>query len=76
VSLVDTFSPSDRFVIGVDPGQQVDPTAIAVVQTGRGPRPVFRCGHLQRLPLGTTYPEMVWRQRNCRSGRYFGGVQK
>jgi hypothetical protein len=47
MSLVDTFSPTDRFVIGVDPGQQVDPTAIAVVQVGRRQRPLFRCGHLR-----------------------------
>jgi hypothetical protein len=73
MSLVDTFSPSDHFVIGVDPGQQVDPTAIAVVQVGRGQRPLFRCGHLQRLPLGTSYPEMVWRVKELSDRPIFRG---
>jgi hypothetical protein len=46
------------FYIGVDLGQSHDPTAIAVVeQVGDQ----FRCGHLERLPLGTPYPAVVGR---------------
>ena len=73
MSLVDTFSPSDRFVIGVDPGQSIDPTAICVVQVGSGRRPLYRCGHLQRLPLGTSYPEMVWRVKELSERPIFRG---
>jgi hypothetical protein len=44
------------FYIGVDLGQSHDPTAIAVVeQVGDQ----FRCGHLERLPLGVAYPAVV-----------------
>ena len=46
------------FYIGVDLGQSNDPTAIAVVeQVGEQ----FRCGHLERVPLGTPYPLIVGR---------------
>jgi hypothetical protein len=46
------------FYIGVDLGQSHDPTAIAVVQqVGEQ----FRCGHLERVPLGTPYPRIVGR---------------
>jgi hypothetical protein len=51
-----------RFFIGVDPGQSIDPTAIAAVRVDRSqPRPVFQCGHLERLPLNTPYPGVIWR---------------
>src|SRR5215210_5364801 len=54
--------------IGVDIGQRVDPTAIAVIELERRPRPegdrddvhhVAR--HLERLPIGTPYPQVVER---------------
>ena len=46
------------FYIGVDLGQSHDPTAICVIeQVGEQ----FRCGHLERLPLGTPYPLIVAR---------------
>jgi hypothetical protein len=59
--------------VGVDPGQRRDPTALAVVQAEWRPRPdadgfyrgeteahaVVR--HLERLPLGTTYPDVARR---------------
>jgi len=48
--------PADRFVIGLDPGQSVDPTAIAAV---REENSVIHVGHLERLPLGTTYPQVI-----------------
>ena len=39
--------------IGVDVGQRVDPTAIAVCER-KDDRYIVR--HLERLPLGTPYP--------------------
>jgi hypothetical protein len=53
--------------IGVDIGQRVDPTAIAVIETderdGVGERPAVHhvVRHLERLPLGTPYPRVVER---------------
>jgi hypothetical protein len=53
--------------IGVDIGQRVDPTAIAVVETDErdagGERTVAHhvVRHLERLPLGTAYPRVVER---------------
>jgi phage FluMu gp28-like protein len=44
--------------VGVDLGQSSDPTAIAVVENVGG---VLHCGHLERVPLGTTYPRIVER---------------
>jgi len=51
----------DFYFIGVDPGQSIDPTAIAVVRRldRLNARPLFQCGHLERLPLATTYPNIV-----------------
>jgi hypothetical protein len=46
------------FYIGCDLGQSHDPTAIAVVQQAGDQ---FRCGHLERLPLGVPYPAVVGR---------------
>jgi hypothetical protein len=49
------------FVVGVDLGQARDPTAICIVQKvdGSSRRPVFRCGFLRRVPLGTPYPSII-----------------
>jgi hypothetical protein len=56
------------YVVGVDLGQSRDPTAIAVVRRlGRfggadalaDGTELFQCGHLERLPLNTPYPEIV-----------------
>jgi hypothetical protein len=54
-------APPLKFFVGVDIGQAVDPTAIAVVSADRtDPRnPIYRCGHIERLPLHTTYPAIV-----------------
>jgi hypothetical protein len=47
---------TDRFFMGVDPGQTTDPTAIAIVSVAIEDRKqIFRCGHLERLPLNTSY---------------------
>ncbi len=52
--------------IGIDIGQRVDPTAIAVVEQewrNRGQRREthFLVRHLERLPLGTGYPQVAER---------------
>ena len=53
----------DRYVVGLDLGQSVDPSAIAVVRRVEPPeerdRPIFQCGYLERLPLNTPYPSIV-----------------
>jgi hypothetical protein len=53
-------------VVGVDVGQRVDPTAIAVVQLDERPADErtdvhHLVRHLERLPLGTPYPRVVAR---------------
>jgi hypothetical protein len=56
-----------RVQIGVDLGQKRDPTAIAVIEPER--REVYRnrreihylVRHLERLPLGTRYPDVAYR---------------
>ena len=54
---------SDAFYLGVDPGQAIDPTGIAIVQRIADPngsgKPLFHCVHLRRLPLDTPYPGIV-----------------
>jgi hypothetical protein len=45
-------------ILGADIGQATDPTALAVVQHDRG-RLAVR--HLERVPLGTPYPETAQR---------------
>jgi hypothetical protein len=69
------FSPTDQFYIGVDPGQQVDPTAIAVVRRVEtyDSLPTFQCGYLERLPLGTPYPGIIWRVRELLANPTFAG---
>lgn len=50
-----------EYTIGVDLGKSFDPTAVAIlrkINAGSG-RPIFQCGHLERLPLQTTYPDQV-----------------
>jgi hypothetical protein len=63
------------YYIGVDPGQAVDPTAIAVVQriANANGKPTFRCGHLERLPLATPYPGVVQHVRRLVSKEPFLG---
>jgi hypothetical protein len=52
-------------MIGADIGQRVDPTAIAVVElewrggTTEGLHDHYTCRHIARLPLGTSYPDIV-----------------
>jgi hypothetical protein len=51
----------EQYTIGLDLGQSRDSTAIAVVRKVEEPghKPVFQVGNVFRLPLGTTYPEIV-----------------
>jgi hypothetical protein len=48
-------------VIGIDIGQRVDPTAIAVAEVGAETPPAFTVRFLERLALGTPYPEVAAR---------------
>jgi hypothetical protein len=65
VSPLETFDKNsqfdERYTIGADLGQSHDPTAIAVVRRldDRASKPIFQVGHLERLPLGTSYPNVV-----------------
>jgi hypothetical protein len=56
-----------EYTIGIDPGQSIDPTAFAVVRrVDGGTKPIFQCGHLERLPLNTPYPGVVRRAQHLR----------
>ncbi len=44
------------FIVGADIGQAQDPTALAVVETAGDE---VRVRHLERLPLGTSYPAVI-----------------
>lgn len=49
-------------IIGVDVGQRSDPTAVVVAEqtpNRHGIRRLFVARHIERLPLGTTYPEVA-----------------
>jgi hypothetical protein len=58
------------FVVGLDLGQEQDPTALAVLEQTEGPDPArpgarcwhYACVHLERYPLGTPYvaPHLPW----------------
>jgi hypothetical protein len=48
--------------IGVDVGQRSDPTAVVVAEQVRSPvgvRRRFVVRHIERLPLGTAYPDVA-----------------
>jgi hypothetical protein len=49
-----------EFTLGLDVGQLRDPTALAAVRLVQSsPEALFRCGHLERMPLNTLYPDIV-----------------
>jgi hypothetical protein len=52
-----------NYVLGLDLGQSQDPTALAVVRRlgafGFEDTELYQVGHLERLPLGTSYPAVV-----------------
>ena len=49
------------FLIGLDLGQTTDPTAIAILERDQheDAPATYQCRHLERLRLGTTYPDVV-----------------
>ena len=52
-----------NYVLGLNLGQSQDPTALAVVRRlgafGFEDTELYQVGHLERLPLGTSYPAIV-----------------
>jgi hypothetical protein len=59
---------NDRIAIGIDLGQRSDPTAIAVVQAELYEEEWHHTVRfLERLPLGTPYPEVVARVKQIAS---------
>jgi hypothetical protein len=66
---IDVQRVQRRVVVGIDIGQQRDPTAIAVAEYLKRPREdrperdewYFPIRHLERLPLGTDYPVVAAR---------------
>jgi hypothetical protein len=55
--------PADCYVLGLDLGRAIDPSALAVLQWARpapgGPRPVYEVPLLKRWSLGTPYRQIV-----------------
>jgi hypothetical protein len=56
-----SWRPRRRFVVGLDLGQVQDHTAVAVVQRSAGRDGAVQVPHLERFPLGTSYPTIVSR---------------
>jgi hypothetical protein len=49
-----------RYIVGLDPGQANDPTAVVIIEhPSRDREPVYRVRALHRYPLGTSYPVIV-----------------
>jgi hypothetical protein len=64
--------PNRIYLVGVDLGQASDPTAIAVVEAiPKLPR--LRLRHLERLPLGTPYTDVVERVRRITASAPMAG---
>jgi hypothetical protein len=61
VSLAATPHLASTFTVGVDIGQMHDPTAVAIVRRieDANGRAQYQIGHLERLPLRTSYPAQV-----------------
>lgn len=51
------------FFIGLDLGQKLDFSALAVVERARDPSPIYHVRHLERLNLNTSYPAVAERAR-------------
>jgi hypothetical protein len=61
------------YFAGVDLGQRQDPTALAVIEWN-GEAVALSLRHLERMPLGTPYPEVAERvSRRMRSRQLAGG---
>jgi hypothetical protein len=63
------------FFAGVDLGQKRDPTALAVVERGEADG-VLRLRHLERMPLGLPYTEVVERLRGRLRSRQLSGGER
>jgi hypothetical protein len=63
------------FFAGLDLGQRLDPTALAVVERGEADGAV-RLRHLERMPLGLPYTEVVERLRERMRSRQLSGGQR
>lgn len=65
---------ASSLTVGVDIGQKNDPTAIAVVEAEQGSSRSFVLRYIQRLPLGTPYPEVAQAlARTCRGAAQRSG---
>ncbi len=54
------FHPAPRYTVGLDLGQAKDYTALCVLERhGEAEQAVFHARHLERFPLGTSYPAIV-----------------
>src|SRR5262249_22253955 len=54
--------PKRRFYVGVDIGQSIDPSAVCIIERVEGftkNAESLDCVHLERLPLGLSYPAQV-----------------
>src|SRR5262249_7994748 len=50
----------ERYFVGLALGQSHVASAVCVVRRlDDGPRPIFQCGHVERVKLGTPYPAIV-----------------
>lgn len=48
-----------HYVLGIDPGQAHDPTALALIEHSLDHKPCYHLRALHRFPLGTPYPRLV-----------------
>ncbi len=54
------FEPAPRYTVGLDLGQTKDYTALVILERhGEAEQAVFHARHLERFPLGTSYPAIV-----------------
>ncbi len=54
------FDPAPKYTLGLDLGQTKDYTALVILERhGEAEQAVFHARHLQRFPLGTSYPAIV-----------------
>lgn len=65
-SVIEGMGPALAYTVGIDIGQTRDPTAIAVIelrerQAGQRVEAVHITRHLERLPLGISYPAIAER---------------
>ena len=47
------------FILGIDLGELRDYTALVVLEVKNGDPSTYDCRHIERIPLGTGYPEQV-----------------